>query len=378
MINPTWSEGIIPFTPDTPVAPRHFVGQESQLNELRQIWTQHECSTPVLIHGGKRMGKTSLLNKAADLLLEQTTFVILDCAPLAIIPEETDIARHVLSELIGELSRKVWFTSSQVSDIDNVDTLYTTLRDMGRQLQERANRQRHVLVFDNYQLLCPHIANWRFRLNPLEILYQITRLHPNLGFAVVGSWPIFDTVSCIRNIEPDMRLLQVRPLSPADVRTFFGNLLPDLLLYFETETSDKIFLETGGHPYLIHKIGCLLMRKFYAERDQGNARPYFTAQDVEVVLRQEFDELQQRLLQGSGQGPRRSILTFLAWNVDSESDPISNVVTFETIQANFSQSPEATRDTLDQLERLGFIVNPEENAWRIAYTSWIEWIQEWT
>jgi len=385
MVSPILPGSSNPLSPNSPVPPDRFVGRQAQLDLLVQLWTRQECPCPVLIHGGRRMGKTSLLNKAVDQLSSQITFVIVDCAPLATIPPTSNAIRQVARYLLQTMGRTIELSPILLESVDDTDTFYAALLEVAQVLRTRANRQRHILVFDNYDALCSTISSRRLPLNPFEILFQEMRGRPDLGFALVGRRPMFNRTpsprSCIRAIEPELCLIQVDLLARSDVRTFFGNLRPDLLLYFETSARDAIFMETGGHPELMHRLGCLLVNKFNEGRARPDSRPYFTDQDVRSVLRQELSYRLQRLLKTYP--PRqvaqmRALSAFLARQVNPSANPRRGPIAFQTIQNAFSASVEATRDTLDWLERLGFIVNPEENAWRIAYTSWIEWIQEWT
>lgn len=272
-----------PFAPGSPVSDAQFFGRQTELSALERRLL--ETAYPVGLFGLRKIGKTSLAYRLRAKWRQDKNSsgprAILIYCDLQSIPfsrrNRMGLMRKVVEEIritIDDINLKKTFADRPWNylelrkiDAQTIESLAIDALDELLEWAKSSATGKIVFAIDEYErLLNGEVFTPRDGLDILDLLRGYTQQHPELfSFMVIGldrRWALqarFD-----RRQNPLFGALFQMPLgglSRQELGTLVRKLGRRVGLDFNHESIDRIFLESGGHPYIARLLADLLDRE---------------------------------------------------------------------------------------------------------------------
>ncbi len=275
-----------PYTVGVPLTRRQsiFVGRNDIARFLEDIFKQQD-HPPLLLHGARRMGKTSLLYQLHWMLPQHILTLIVDLqGPVGLAQDHQGfvfalartmrIAAEKVDVQLSQLPRES-ITENPFLDFDEwLNTIEAEMQGHGRDTI--------LLALDEFEALDTTFSETS--LNGHSILGMLRHMgqhRKNLKLMLVGSHTL-DEFHKWSSYLVNAQVVELTYLSEPECHQLIENPVADFPLNYKAEAVARIISFTRGHPYLI-QLSCaeLVALKNQQPEDQ---RLCATPQDVEKCI----------------------------------------------------------------------------------------------
>lgn len=254
-----------------------FVGRDGVLNRLNQLWTTPPDVPlpPIILHGHRRMGKTSILRR-----LESHRGPSLMVAPTDM--QDLLLADHT-GQLLFEFARAVHLAASQggldagqdpvLEDYGTTGTARIALNELLDRLNPQMSGRRLLLLVDEYELAEDKLAEGTFEPGFVRYLRAAVQRYRWLGLIFAGLQSLEDELHHYRAefygmAEP----IKVTFLGEPDALRLIRQPTEDFALEYEDELAREVYRLTHGQPYLLQRLCWELVemwnQRFMEEREE--------------------------------------------------------------------------------------------------------------
>lgn len=251
------------------IDPQHLVDRVGELEAL----LAGAMSNGAYVIGDRRMGKTSLLRKAAQHLresghlvvhtsAERSTLAHFEAELYAALREQTALRTWLRGwdkELAGSATLKIRGSGLTVSG-KVARTGETVERDLLRICSEaaRKNRRRLVLIIDEIAVLANrlHEQDARSADDFLRSLRAARQTHDNIAIVLSGSVGLHHALDDLTSLN-DLREVPIGPLAQPDATFLARQLLLGIYDRDDEQTRRLAVVvaeQCGGVPYYIHRV----------------------------------------------------------------------------------------------------------------------------
>lgn len=262
-----------------------FVGR-TEIALRIEAWLRSEVHSALLIHGPRRMGKTSLLRNLHRLLPRQTVLVLVDLQGVSAMA--TDFAGF-LTSLAREIARPILFTRNiQLPHLILGPLLDNPLESFDQWLTVLASTlllhgtHTLLLALDEFEALHGAIHDKCLGEEAvLGTLQRIIKHHPQIKLVLAGAHTLGELQgwsSYLRDIQP----VHLSYLTTSEAHLLIERPVNDFSLHYEPAATARILHLTHGHPYLIQLVCSELME--LKNEQASSLRHHVTREDIEHVL----------------------------------------------------------------------------------------------
>ena len=273
-----------PYIFTAPVSGAALVGREDVFRRISSLWAHQGQRNSLLIHGHRRMGKTSVAQALAtrcDFGADtELVYLSLEGQTLGEGEVYVSIALRLWRLVKGEL--KMPEMNEYVKGHARI-RFDVFLADFN----EKRAGMRVVLVMDEFELLYRRMGSKQAE----EIIGHLrtqTQVYHWLALALVGLSDLEDLSLSYQSALLGWEPIAVSFLDASEVAKVLTNPAgdPDFPLDYSQEALNEIFTITNGQPYLVQVIGDLLVQHynrvvFTEQREHG---PIFNPADVHAVV----------------------------------------------------------------------------------------------
>lgn len=257
-----------------------FTGRQDIKQTLETYLLDVERPPILLLHGLRKMGKTSIINQLPRLLGPNFVTAIVDCqkGPLT---TPQDIIRHVTRAMSRGLSRlAVPLPAVPPLTVDPYAALDEWIDTVARILPDQT---RVMLCFDEYERLQVALdAGWGGQF--LDYLRSISQQWSRITFIFVGAKTFAEQGKAWTQRFIAAQGIKVTYLQPEDVRLLLTNPIPAFPVVYEEGSIDDIITATNCHPFLTQTTAFYLVQWL---NEQG--RKTSTRADVGVAIGKTID-----------------------------------------------------------------------------------------
>lgn len=291
VVVPPWASRVIGLALDTnpyqvgpPVSPRNrsFIDRPELLRRIRQALGSGVDRNAVLLHGLRRVGKTSLLNA---LLTEpgEDIPVLVNLQGLAAADVGT---AQVLSTLAHKIARAVkvavGISLPIPPDLDWTVHPTVAMSSFLDGVEDALPSRRILLMLDEYEVLLEKIINDQVDKGILAYFRTIMQTCPTLVFLIVGANRIRDMVrshdTALFNL---VFPIQVGYFEPDEAKRLVEEPVKGLLT-FANEATAALVDQTAGHPFFLAQL-CFEVVSYMSRLSEP--RRLVTALDIHRILR---------------------------------------------------------------------------------------------
>ena len=239
-----------------PVTGERFFGRSTLLNQIRSDFVHHRT---VGLFGLRKIGKTSLIQQALQRLEPGEIGVYVDLGGERIHKD----ARHILVTLVERVSRTL--SGPEVPSVrwaESPDRFTSSILEwLQRVLGELQERNlRFILALDEIEAILPTAESaglpyWEDMLGAFRSLWQG---HSSFQLIFAGVNPaVFERPSIGDRDNPVFafaRPTYVKCMSQPEMARMVTTLGKRTGIAWPGEVLDRLYIETGGHPYLSRQV----------------------------------------------------------------------------------------------------------------------------
>jgi hypothetical protein len=254
-----------------------FVGRRDILRKIEASILNTQQAPTLLLHGARRMGKTSIMNQLSRLLGVGFAPVIIDCQKPAMVESLTTLLQYVAREICESLRRRRVRVSS-LGTRDSVEPFAvfdSWLRDTELALPEG---MRILLCLDEYERLQQTLdVGWGEKV--LDELRHILQHHPRFILIFGGANSFHELGQSWTDRFISARSIRVSFLQRDEVIRLLTRPISDFDLTYATGALDALIDATCGQPFLTQAVAFELV-EFLNERHRKQA----TLEDVKEAI----------------------------------------------------------------------------------------------
>jgi tetratricopeptide (TPR) repeat protein len=271
------------FTP--PVKDRALVGRDDIFERITSLWARPGQRNSLLIHGHRRMGKTSVAQAVVSRCNlgddTQSVYLSLEGQPL-----------HQEGDLYQLLSSRIWLRFKNQLDKPKAedflgDNACTNFDFFLALLNEVIGNIRLVLVLDEFEMLYNRFGVAQAN-EIIAYLRAQTVTYTWLALALVGLSDLDDLRLSYNSSILGWEGIRVSFLDVEQVKNVLANPSqdPDFPLDYTSEALNTIATFTSGQPYLVQVLGDRLVQRYnrivFTEQQEHSG--VFDVSDVQAVL----------------------------------------------------------------------------------------------
>lgn len=245
-----------PFVFGDPVAPTDyniFSGRRDLVHQVEANILSSAQPPTLLLHGPRRMGKTSVLNQLPRLLGPDCAPAFLDCQAPAVVESLTTLLRYLSTAIASALqTRHIDAAPLTASQLDREP--FTAFQDWLMPIEKRLPaRFRVLLSFDEYERLEQTLHyDWGHAF--LDLLRHLSQHHRCVAL-------LFSGVRTFVQLGPTWasRFVHARPirvtfLKHDEALLLLTNPIPDFPLTYEPAALNALIGATNGQPFLTQAV----------------------------------------------------------------------------------------------------------------------------
>jgi uncharacterized protein len=253
-----------------------FVGRRDIVRKIEASILNTAQAPTLLLHGARRMGKTSILNQLPRLMGADIVPVIIDCQNPAIVGSEAILLRYFTAKICDSLSRRRVEISLLKTDSDQPFAGFDDwLRNTDLALP---TGMRVLLCLDEYERLQQTLDDgWGVKV--LDELRHILQHHHRFILMFSGAHSFHELGPTWTDRFINARSVRVSFLEHDEVLLLLTQPIPDFDLTYAPGALDALIDATRGQPFLTQAVACELV-DFLNERHRTQA----TCEDVEKAI----------------------------------------------------------------------------------------------
>lgn len=261
-----------------------FVGRADIVARIEQLLLDPR-RPPLLLHGQRRMGKTSLLRNLGRLLPQAIVPLFVDGQRVALAGDYTDF----LYNLAGEMKRSAEQQRRLVLPPLSYETLaaqpFTCFNEWLDQVEHTLQEQGYqttLLALDEFEMLDSALAKGRFdETDVLSLLRHMIQHRPGFKVMLAGSHSLAEFqrwASYLINVQ----VLKLGYLAPDEARQLIEHPVKDYALRYRPQASQRVLELTRAHPALIQLLCYEIVS---LKNEQASARRWLVElADVEAAV----------------------------------------------------------------------------------------------
>lgn len=272
-----------PYFYTKPVGAESLIGRDDIFDKISDRWRKQGTRDSIIIHGHRRMGKTSIAQALAKRIDFQGAPVLcyVTCERIDI-DDEAGFYYSLAVEL-----RRPFRQHMPVPD----ETAFvpgkarTALNQFLQDVEDHLAGRSLILILDEFELIFEQLGK-EGALNVVNNLRGQTQSLPWLDVVLVGRSDLEDLTLNYKVMIYGWSTIQVSFLSYGQVARVLANPVPDFALEYDSAALELIFNNTNGQPFLVQVIGNRLVELYNSQVfDQGLRRRTVLAEtDVRAVL----------------------------------------------------------------------------------------------
>ncbi len=340
-----------PYNFTIPVEGLALVGRTDVFERIESHWSGPGARDSLLIHGHRRMGKTSVAQAIVERChLGDDTRRIYRSMETVQLRHEGDLLYALASALQLEFPESLPKPRRHAYRFSDARTAFDRFL---RRLEQVRGQARIVMVLDEFELLFERLGAGEAE-EALQNLRGQTNTYSWLALALVGLSDLQDLQYSYKSAILGWVGIRVGFLDHGQVADVLANPArdPDFQLEYTQEALTHIAVLTNGQPYLVQVIGDLLVQRYnrirFTERRDHSGT--FSIEDVkEVVDNPAFYETASAYFTGvygqatRGQQGQISVLTALA--------PYENGLSEDALRSAVQLDDDTLNEALTALER---------------------------
>lgn len=274
-----------PYRIGLPLSPEDasFVERSELLNRIRKSLGHGQERNVVLLHGLRRVGKTTLLKNLLKSPPQGDIPVIVNLEALA--PEEyrtAGVLVRIAQWINGELSSK-GFTPPLIVNEQWQQTPFDCFYNFLETLRTQIGQRRLLLMLDEFEVLLDKIGRGHLDAGLLGAMRHLMQHETCLAFVLVGANRVLEmtrnyNTSFFNMVDP----FQVAFLTREEAEMLIQRPLLGQISYAR-EAVDMLVYETSGHPFLLQ----LLCSQIF---DRLEGRDHIIQLDVRKVIKPSVEQ----------------------------------------------------------------------------------------
>jgi hypothetical protein len=273
--------------PVRPDSGHPFVGRRDQFEMIERLWRDATLKPPIVLHGQRRMGKTSILLHLEKNLGAQYVTVFANLQSLAAV-ETTDAFVY---NLCDEIQRRLSKTQIEVTEPKRGDFTpepFTGLRHFLNQVEDRLGNERWLVVMlDEFERIEDKIKEGKIQSDVLYQLRDIMLNRPRFAVVLAGLHTLDQmTRNYWSPFFSGARNVKVSYLDQDAAETLITNPWDGFELQYDREAVKWVSALTGNQPTLLQSIGSALIDQLNVRLEKSGPQytPTVTTADVDAVL----------------------------------------------------------------------------------------------
>jgi hypothetical protein len=270
-----------PYNISKPIISKNmFFGRQDIIDYVTSHISKRGLDNILVIHGERRIGKTSLLYQLREYHLFQ------DHIPVyinmqAITDEGTDVFFYNLSEFIIDALEKAGYTIERprLEDFQKAPTTYfnrKTLRVVAEKLKDR----KLVLMFDEFEELHKRVEDGKIDQDALSFLRSVMLENNRIVFIFVGTHQLAEIMGQYWSVLFNIALhKKMDTLSRKDTFNLVAKPVERYNMGYQDNAKEYIFQITGGHPYFIQLV-CLELVDYH----NSTMKSRIEIGDIDIIL----------------------------------------------------------------------------------------------
>ncbi|MBW4448733.1 MAG: AAA family ATPase [Spirirestis rafaelensis WJT71-NPBG6] len=293
-----------PYVAGNPVQGNLFVGRETIIRQLKELWVTNHQLQSVVIYGHRRMGKSSILRNVANFVSANVQVAYVNLLEVGDAPEGVGEVVMAICDAISD--------AVQIPPPSNDDLLslpLPTFRRYLKQVETRLMSQRVaevtnvvasgvaslenpkglIIALDEFEQIEKLIEAGKIPVDFMGYLRGLAHKSSKIAFALAGLHTLEEMTSdYFQPFYASVITIRVGFMEAGATKEILANpAIEDFPLDYTPEALDKIYDLTHGQPYLVQLVGFQLVRRYndqvFTMRNRRN--PVFTVEDVEVVIK---------------------------------------------------------------------------------------------
>jgi hypothetical protein len=249
------------------LADEMFVGRTQELSQILDM------DGPVIVYGGRRLGKTALLERARNLFH---------------LPQSGDYGVFINATSCRDERSFVEAAAKGFSEAGLAVTAVDTVSQFCGELRQKFNNgecKRVLLLFDETDALLASFS--KYERKPLEALADLRcRTSNNFKFIFAGLHDVFLATRYPNSIFGQFgKPLCVRPMSRADARKLLSRPLKYLGFRADDRLLERLLVSANFYPGIVHLVGSKiveLLTQQYAEHYKVEKNPPYELTDRQI------------------------------------------------------------------------------------------------
>lgn len=255
-----------------------FTGRRDLVRRIEESVLGAAHSPTLLLHGPRRMGKTSILNQLPRLLGPDFAPAVLDCQNPAVRESPATLLRYLSRTLSDGLKRRR--VAVEPLTLAALQREPFAAFDEWLDGVERAMppQMRALLCLDEYEHLKTALnAGWGAEL--LDALRHTLQHRPRLALMFTGAHTFAELGPAWTDRFISARRVRVSFLTPDEVRPLLTEPIPEFDMRYAPGALEAILAATNGQPFLTQAVAFELVQ-FLNEQSRKEATP----EDVETAI----------------------------------------------------------------------------------------------
>jgi hypothetical protein len=246
-----------PYIFGVPLTDQHaiFVGRGDIATRIEQLLLDQR-RPPLLLHGQRRMGKTSLLRNLGRLLPSTMVPLFVDGEGIAGAVDYTDLLYCIAREMIKS-AREHHLTLPPLRREEIAPSPFTRFSEWLDQIEQALEDQGYevvLLALDEFEALDSVFGKERFdEYDFLRLLRHLIQHQPRFKVLLSGSH-LFDEYQRWASYLVNVQVVKVGYLEEDEARQLIELPVKDYALRYEPEASQRVLDLTRGHPHLLQLL----------------------------------------------------------------------------------------------------------------------------
>lgn len=278
---PTKRETLNPFVFGNPVPETEhkiFTGRQDIVKQIEASVLGATRAPTLLLHGARRMGKTSILNQLPRLLGPNFAPTLVDCQNPAVTGSQATLLQYLSRAIAGGLQRRrvtVELLTIAALDREPLAVFDRWLEDIERKMSDVMCI---LICLDEYERLQSALeAGWGEGF--LDYLRHIMQHRSRLALLFTGSHTFAELGPAWTDRLISARRLRVSFLTPSETRFLLIRPNPEFDMTYEKGAPEAIHYATNGQPFLTQAVAFELVQYLNEHR-----RKEALIEDVEVAI----------------------------------------------------------------------------------------------
>ncbi len=270
-----------PFVVGSPVTEQHasvFAGRDDIVQQLEECVLGARQALTILLHGPRRMGKTSILKQLPRLLGPDFAPAVVDCQNPAITDSRSALLRYLTREISAGLRRRgssVDPLTVQQLEKEPYSAFYDWLDGVEQSVPERL---RILLCLDEYENLQRIVdAGWGEEF--LDALRHMLQHRPKMVLIFIGAHTFAEQGSAWTRRFLSAQRVRVSFLSRPEVIPLLTKPIPNFDLTYADGALDALLHATNGQPFLTQVVAFQLVELLNSQEKKTAVAP-----DVETAI----------------------------------------------------------------------------------------------